>query len=266
MNNILIGVKRFFQNKNTVTLIALVACIGIIYFGYNARIKSATTPMNVPYATREIGPRTYITSEMVGVRKIPGGAVTKGVITNTNNIIGRYVSNKAVVPEGGLFYDTMVIDWEDFPTSMYADIPDGYTVYNLKVDVDKTYGNSIYPGNYIDIYFNTTASEGGKDKVWIGKFVENIKVFDVVNTGFKGVFETNGEPLTPAYIVFAVPDEIYLLFMKIESLGLDLFPVQRNAKYANSSEAKEMKIIGTEFVKYVEDRYVPDDVVEGGNN
>ena len=265
MGNLLIGIKRFFQSKNTVTLIALMACVGIIYFSYNQRIKAKTTPMNVPYATRELGPRTYITSDMVSVRKVPGGAVTKDVMTNTNDIIGKYVINTAVVPQGGLFYKSMIITWDEFPESLFADIPDGYTVYNLKVDAESTYGNSIFPGNYIDIYFRANVNENG-NKVWIGKFIENIKVLAVVDGTGKSVFETNKNPGAPASLMFAVPDEIYLLFTKVEKTGrATLFPVQRNAKYANSKEAKDMKVVGSEFVSYIERYVVPDSEVNGGN-
>ena len=60
MNNLLIGFKRFIKNKNTVTMIALILCVGLIYLGYNWRIKKATEPINVPYALQKIEPRTQI--------------------------------------------------------------------------------------------------------------------------------------------------------------------------------------------------------------
>ena len=48
MQNILIGFKRFISNRNTVTIIALVACVFILYFFYSNRIQKATDPVSVP--------------------------------------------------------------------------------------------------------------------------------------------------------------------------------------------------------------------------
>ena len=42
MQNILIGLKRFIKNRNTVTIIAVVACVFILYFFYSNRIEKAT--------------------------------------------------------------------------------------------------------------------------------------------------------------------------------------------------------------------------------
>ena len=231
MGNIIIAIKRFFQNKNTVTIIAILAAVGIIYFAYNYRIKKSTEPVNVPYATKELGPRTYITSDMVSTRKVPGGVVTKNVITSTGNIIGKYVSNEAVIPEGSLFYQSMVIEWEQFPSSIFADIPDGQTVYALPVNSESTYGNSIFPGNYIDIYYKTTDSSSvGQSKVWVGKFIESIRVLDVEDAYGNSVFETNGNPSSPAKLIFNIPDDVFLLFKKIDAIGgIELFPVQQIA-------------------------------------
>ena len=65
MSNIWVGIKRFFKNKNTVTILAVVVSLVIIYFAYNARIKKATEPQSVPYAVKNIEPRTKITEEIL---------------------------------------------------------------------------------------------------------------------------------------------------------------------------------------------------------
>ena len=40
--------------------------------------------------------------------------------------------------------------------------------------METTYGNSIYPGNYIDIYMKAINENG---QLMVGKLVENIKAF-----------------------------------------------------------------------------------------
>ena len=36
--NILVSIKRFFANKNTVTILGVIVIIAILYFGYNYRV------------------------------------------------------------------------------------------------------------------------------------------------------------------------------------------------------------------------------------
>ena len=50
MESIIVGIKRFFMNKNTVTIIGIIACLGILYWAYNYRIKKTTDPISIPYA------------------------------------------------------------------------------------------------------------------------------------------------------------------------------------------------------------------------
>ena len=155
MESIIVGIKRFFMNKNTVTIIGIIACLGILYWAYNYRIKKTTDPISIPYAIQTIGPKTLITADMVKTKKVPGGIVNENVIRTSNEIIGKYVINTAVIPEGSMFYKSQVVDWDEMPTSIAEDIPDGNTIVALPVNMDTTYGNSIYPGNYIDLYFVT---------------------------------------------------------------------------------------------------------------
>ena len=217
MGNILIGIKRFLKNKNTVTILAVLLALGILYLAYSYRIKVATEPVNVPYAINEIGPRTLITDDMVSTRKVPGGIVQGGVYTTVDSIVGKYVNNDSVIPSGGLFYEGMIVEWEKLPSSEFEDIPDCYTVYALPVDDETTYGNSIFPGNYIDLYYRTSRTINGRQVVWFGKFIESIKVLSVTSGDGKNVFETTGDPESPAYLLFSVPNNIFRLLKVSEN-------------------------------------------------
>ena len=48
MNNLNASIKKFLGNKNTVTIIGVVLCLFILYFGYNYRIKQVVTLVRVP--------------------------------------------------------------------------------------------------------------------------------------------------------------------------------------------------------------------------
>ncbi len=231
MSNILYGIKRFIKNKNTVTIIAIVASLVIIYFAYNARIKKATEPQLVPYALQDLAPRTLITSEMVGTRKVPGSVITPNVITSKNSIIGMYVSNKVQIPKDSLFYRNTLLTWDELPSSLYENIPEGNTIVALPVSSETTYGNSIFEGNYIDLYYSGRDTDG---KILVGKFIESIKVLAVTDSAFNNIFEKSSDVAQPAYLVFSVPEEMHLLLRKALYLNGNIYPVPRNAEYSKN--------------------------------
>ena len=102
--------------------------------------------------------------------------------------------------------------------------PAGWVPYHLdNLSVDNTYGNAMYPGNYIDIYLKavTKVEEGqaltdDDDKVMLGKLMTNIKVLAVKDSNGQPVFQNIDENRTPSMVVFSVPEENYILLKKAE--------------------------------------------------
>jgi hypothetical protein len=239
MGNIVTTIKRFLGNKNTVTIIGVIAGILVLYVGYNYRVKQATTPVTVPYAKQEISSRTLITSDMIGYMEVSSSVVkaSGNMITNASDLIDHYVAYGTTIPANSMFYSSQILTSDELPDSAFANIPDGYTIYSLSVDLHTTYGNSIYPGNYIDLYFKGVDDTG---KVMFGKFIESIEVLAVKDSSGNPVFETTVESRTPAELLFAVPDDMYLLLMKagyITGSSIEIVPVPRNASYsANPGE------------------------------
>lgn len=239
MGNVLTTLKRFFSNKNTVTIIGVVAGILVLYIGYNWRVNQATTPVQVPYAKVRLDSRHEITSEDIGYMEVSSSLVKKSsnLITNANQLIGKQVQYGNAIPKNGLFYSDQVVDKASTPDYAISNIKDGYTVFNLSVDINSTYGNSIYPGNYIDLYFK---SVDDSRKIIFGKMIESIEVLDVRDSSGNHVFETSSQSRVPAVLVFAVPDDMFSLLKKAQYISgnsVEIIPVPRNASYsANPGE------------------------------
>lgn len=234
MGNIVTTIKRFLGNKNTVTIIGVILGILVLYIGYNYRVKQATTPVTVPYAKEEISSRTLITSEMIGYMEVSSSVVNSStnMITNASDLINHYVAFGTTIPANSMFYKSQILTSDEMPDSAFADIPDGYTIFSLGVNQHTTYGNSIYPGNYIDLYFKGVDDT---QKIMFGKLIESIEVLAVKDSNGNHVFETTVESRTPAELLFAVPDDMYLLLMKagyISGSSIEIIPVPRNASYS----------------------------------
>lgn len=232
------SIKRFLSNKNTVTILGVVAGVLVLYIGYNWRVEQAVTPITIPYAKEELTSRSLITSDLIGYMEVPGTVVRKSpnILTKSGQVIDRFVAYGVTIPQNSFFYSSSVMTKDKIPTVAFSNIEDGYTIFSLSVDLHTTYGNSIVPGNYIDLY---AKAKDDSRKIIFGKLIESIKVLDVRDNKGNSVFESSKEEKTPAELLFAVPDDMYLLLMKAGYLKVEIVPVPRNASYTdNKNETK----------------------------
>ncbi len=231
MNNFMISLQKFFKNKNTVTIIGVIAIILILIFGYRYQIKKQVNPVTgIPVAAQTIQPRTKITDDMLTYIDVAPIVLQKGdVITSKSAIIGKYSNYNTIIPKGSMFYKNTVINESELPDSAFIDVEEGQVPYNFPVTMDSTYGNSIFPGNYIDIYMKAVRKDG---KLMVGKLLENVKVLAVKDSSGKHVFENTDESRTPAFLIFGVEPEINILLRKasyMSSYSVVLFPVPHGA-------------------------------------
>ncbi|HOZ88947.1 MAG TPA: SAF domain-containing protein [Bacilli bacterium] len=228
MGNLMVQIKKFLSNKNTVTILGILLGVVVLYVGYSYRIGQSINPVSIPFAKVEITSRTKITAEMIGYTDVPKSLVKKNenIVTNANDLIGKYVNFGCVIAENSFFYSQLVVKQVTLQDN--ADIPDGFTLYPLKVNLDTTYGNSIFPGENIDLYIKTENELG---EVVFGKLIEQIEVKSVKDSKGQYVFETASESRTPSVMNFAVPDCMFNLLKIAEELGYEIIPVPRNAAY-----------------------------------
>ena len=221
MNNLKASMKKFLGNKNTVTILGIILCLVILYIGYNYQINRRVELVSIPYAKETIQPRTYIKDEMIGSMEVPKSFLKGSYYSKKENIVGKYSNYNTIIAKGSIFYADLVIDEKDLPDSAFKDVPEGYTVINYPVNIASTYANSMAPGSYINIYYKSLNDNG---EVMFGKFISNVEVLDVKDSSGRHVFENSEEARTPAYMLFAVPEETHLLLRK--ALYLDDYDVE----------------------------------------
>ena len=234
------NITKILKNKNTLTILIVFAGIIGLYVVYNWRVNQATTLVQVPYAKKEINSRTQITSDMVSYMQVP-----KSVLQNASNIVSsgyqvvnKYVNYGCTIPQYSLFYQENILTESATPESEFKDLPDNYTVYQLDVDFDVTYGNSIYPGNYIDLYVKMT--ETNSDRIIFGRLIKGIKVMAVYDGNGQDVFEATSEARNPKYMWFAVPNDLYELLRKAVYANATIMPIPRNASYSDEERTPEI--------------------------
>lgn len=225
MNNILVSLKKFITNKNTITVLGVIAILGLLYYGYNKTIETQTKPIRIPVAKVTIQPRTKITDDMITYVEMPASYISSNVKRSASTIIGMYSAINSVIPAGSAFYSDVLITEDQIPSNPFYQVPEGQKPYSMAVTTASTYGNSIMPGNVIDVYMKATDENG---QVMVGKFLEKVKVLAVKDSAGNNVFEDTTANRTPSNLLFGVPEDVYILLKKAEylkSYGVEIFPV-----------------------------------------
>ena len=121
MGNLSMSFKKFMQNKNTVTVVGVIAAIFILYIAYTMRINKAINPVVVPYAAEQIPAGTQITEAMIDTREVPPAMLEGDVIRNKSDVVDKYSAADVVIPKGSIFYKRAVVEKEQLPANIILD-------------------------------------------------------------------------------------------------------------------------------------------------
>ena len=245
------GLKKFVINRTTVTILGIVAGIAVLVGFYIYRVNNAINPVKIPVATKDIAATEQITAKDIEMVSISSSFLKNAnVITSTSELIEKYVATGTSIPKGGMFYTDQVVEKDELPNSVFEEIPDGYTIYQLAVNNETTYANSIFPDIWLEYKQNST--EGGK--IIFGEFISSIEVLAVRDSKGQNVFDvTSGR--TPAYLLFAVKTDLYRYLKIAEKISnMTIVPIPRNQQYtedAGSTEYNNEQLINliTRFAK-----------------
>ncbi|MFA7689251.1 MAG: hypothetical protein WCX96_04105 [Bacilli bacterium] len=128
--------------------------------------------------------------------------------------------------------------------------------------MNSSYGNSIMPDGYIDIYFKAIDETGS---IIVGKLVSSVKILVVKDKNGQHVFENTEESRVPTTFIFSVPEDIHLLLRKakyMEEYSAELIPVPTSETYAISPG--DIQISSSYLKNYINSKsvYIPEDTVE----
>ncbi|MDD5826687.1 MAG: SAF domain-containing protein [Bacilli bacterium] len=236
--------RKFLSNKNTVTIFGIILCVIILFIGYYYRISQKVALTRVPYANQEIKPKTKITANMINYMNVPAAFLVGSYYNTQEDIVGKYSQYNTRIIEGSLFYKDLLTTSNLLPNSAFLNVKKNETVVNYKVNMDTTYANSMQPDDVINIYFKAKSDDG---TIMFGKFISNITILDVKDGEGRHVFDDSADVRTPAYMMFALPEDMHLLFRKAiylsDSYGVELILVpntqeltKENTVYVSSKD------------------------------
>ncbi len=245
--------NKFLKNKNTVTILGVLACLVILYAGYTMRINKKTALVQVYYAKETIQPKTLITEDMVGQMDVPAAFIKGTYYKNYSDIVGKYSNYNTMIAAGSIFYSDLLVEEANLPDAILYDVNEGERVVSFPVDTVSTYGNSIMPSNIVDIYVKLYDDDG---KLVYGEFYENIEILGVKDSAGKNVFENTEEVRTPAFVYFSLPEAKYLLFSALnylETNDIEVVIVPNTVKF-DAKDPKATEVTSEYLYKFVLDK------------
>lgn len=266
MNNFSMSLKKMFSNKNFVTAICFLLIGVILIVGYNSKVNSAISPVKIPYAKVTISPQTKVTADMIEYVSVARDSINEEyVYTSAKDVVNKYTNLESTVYAGSYFYKSAVVEKDNLPTSALLNVPEGETLLRLAVNMNSSYYNSLVPGDYFDLYVRTIGILPGEknkeDEIIVGKLIDNIKILAVRASNGKNVFGTD-EVLTPAGVLFSLPEEQALLIRKAEYFAelsdvnyIEFIIVPRGTKYTSGTgETVTPSITSGQLEEYIKDK------------
>lgn len=225
--------KKNPLSKELVTIVGVILIVGILYFSYNYTInKNLEISANIPVAATRILPGHKLTEQDIKYIDVPASTLrTIGAVTDAQQILNRYVIYDTVIPEGSFFYATVLSETNQSPDSIFENLDDDQVAITIDVDLLSTYGNSIMPGNKVDIYAKANRiNKKGEVEYIIGPLVTQAEVLAVKDGSGNDVFADHQNKLTPSFFMFAMPSDIATIMQKAKLLAyseysVELFPV-----------------------------------------
>jgi len=250
--------KKNVMSKELVTILGVIAIVAILYFTYNYQLnKNLELQTSIPIANGKILPGTRITSENIKYIEVPASTLNEiKAITNAQDIIDKYVNYDTMIPENSFFYSEILSATDTAPNSRFKDLLENDAAIMIDVDLQKTYGNSIMPGDVVDIYADATVpNKKGEIEYIAGPLVTGAKVLAVIDGSGNDVFANHENKLTPAYFIFTLDSDIIKLIRKAQKLSvstyaMSLYPVIDGKSYKSdgtSTLVNESQI--TELIK-----------------
>ena len=285
------SIVRFLKNKNTVTVLGVIAIVAILWGGYYFQLKRTVNPIKVPVAATTIQPRTRITSDMIKYVDVPKAYITNNAITSQEEVVDKYANYNTMIPAGSMFYKETVVNEQAMPNYIQTQLKEGefgvaYTINMTKKEelnvlinnyndmmwvndlycyhkkrtwaanedtsyTESTIGWGIMPGDKIDLYMRVTSDEGS---VMLGKLLENVEILAVTDDQGNNVYEVSDGSRTPSKLVFGVKEDIFLLLLRSNYLNIELFPIQHGAWVDDTDTTT--KLTTQELIDYIKARTV----------
>ncbi|MEG1526726.1 MAG: SAF domain-containing protein [Erysipelotrichaceae bacterium] len=229
------------KNKKNSAILAVLLLIMVNVLVFNIVMKKSIDYVELPYAIKNIPPRSKITSDMIKTMKIAKVAVGKNAVAEKKAIVGKYTDINGRIPKGSLIYKSMIFKKEalpDYPTLL---LKEGQTSFSLPCDLVKLSGNTIISGQKVDLYI--TVPQRNENPI-IDRLVKGVRVLSIKDRN--GTELSDEQSTKIPYVVIMAVDDVIVPYLKTAAKigSIDLYaPANNYTKEEESILVEDSKVL-----------------------
>ncbi|MEG0265259.1 MAG: RcpC/CpaB family pilus assembly protein [Erysipelotrichaceae bacterium] len=229
------------KNKKNNAILAVLLLLIVNVLVFNIVMKKSIDYVEMPYAIKNIPPRSKITSNMIGTIKIAHSATGRNTIDDKKSILGKYTDINGMIPSGSLIYKSMIYKKESLPDYPTLLLKNGQTAFSLPSDLVKLSGNTITSGQKVDLY--VTVPQRNENPI-IDRFVKGVRVLSIKD---RNGYEISDEKSTkiPYVVILGINDSIIPYLKTAAKIGsIDLYaPANNYQKDEESILIEDSKVL-----------------------
>ena len=263
-------VKRKKAPGFIIPLVLAILVTLLFYLGIQKKTLAEVMPTPVPIAKVDLFQHTQIQEADIAMVTIPIKGIPPGVITDPNEIIGKYVGTQFTILKNGYFMKGAVSELDDIPTKVSMLLGPNQLGITLELDLEKSVANSLEVNQDVQVRFFTTKTPSNQP--FEGVLFDRMKILalrsstgtDVVNIDKNATSSTEdkdnkkGTATTPknqvpTILVFEANEEQVSYLIRAQAMGsLNLVALPKNVKGADSIEDEESAADSTDATDQTE--------------
>ena len=200
-------------------IIGLLLLILINILAFNSCLNRKLDLVEVPVAKIQIEPRSKIEETMIKMIEVPRALLNEDCILDKKDALHKYTEIEGIIPEGSLFYKSMLFNEEELPDYPALKLKENQNVFTLPTDLIKSSGNSLTNNQMVDIYVTITPK---KEKPISERLLTSVRILNVID--LKGVDMKESDSKIPSVINLAINEEYISLLKKASEMGtIDIY-------------------------------------------
>ncbi len=213
-------------------ILSIILLVLLNFILFNFVLAEKVDLIEVIVANKDIHPRSEITSADLKIITVPRGYLDDLVVNDREKIIGRYTQIQGYIPEGSMFYQSMLFEKEELPDYPSLLLKEEQASFAISSDVLKTSGNTLATGQKVDLYVTVTRRDGPPI---IDCLIQAVRITAIKDRN--GISVDDPESSGVPYVVVVAVEKSQVEYLKSASKvgSIDIYGISTD--YSNEEES-----------------------------
>ncbi len=220
------------NKKIAISCTGLLLLAAVNFFLFKIALKNSLDLMEVYVARSSIGPRVQVTEDMIQTILIPSAYLNFNTFLNKEEIVGKWTDIQGMIPEGSLFYKTMLYDEKTLPDMPSLLLKENQVVYSMATDLISSAGNSLIPHQKVDIYCTI---EPQRNKPIVDLLISNVRILSLKDRNGVDMQSEKSQPVPYVITIALDQDQISILSNAVKLGSIQMYASSSSYEYGEES-------------------------------